>query len=250
MTMIIAHISDLHIDTTEGGNAASVERAARVLDHLNGLPGRLDAILVTGDIADHGLVEEYRQAAKILDSPYPVLHCPGNHDIRANYRIGLTGEPASDAPINQVHRLPGATFALCDSTIPGEDGGLLAEDTLAWLDDVLADDTGTPAFVCFHHPPVAMRQPYLDTMLLTVDARFTDIIRRHPQVVAVLCGHAHTAAASTFAGRPLLVAPGVVSTLVMPWEGTGPVDRQQPPGIAYHVLDDDGSLVTHYRVVS
>ena len=245
--MIFAHISDLHIDDTEH----SIERATRVLNHLNGLPGELDAILVTGDIADHGLVEEYQQAAKILASPYPVLHCPGNHDVRANYRIGFTGEPASDAPINQVHRLPGATFALCDSTIPGEDGGLLTADTLAWLDDNLRNTpSGTPAFVCLHHPPVAMHQPYLDAILLTEQDGLAEVIDRHPQVVAVLCGHAHTAAASTFAGRPLLGAPGVVSTLVMPWEGTDIVDRQQPPGIAYHVLDDDGSLVTHYRVVS
>jgi 3',5'-cyclic AMP phosphodiesterase CpdA len=244
--MIFAQISDLHIDNTEH----SVERATRVLDHLNDLPGELDAILVTGDIADHGLVEEYQQAAKILRSRYPVLHCPGNHDVRANCRIGLTGEPPSDGPINQVHRLPDSTFAMCDSTIPGEDGGLLTDDTLVWLDDNLRDTPAdAPAFVCLHHPPVAMHQPYLDSMLLTEQAGLAEVIGRHQHVVAVLCGHAHTAAASMFAGLPVLVAPGVVSTLVMPWEHGNIVDRQQPPGIAYHVLDDNRRLTTHYRVV-
>lgn len=242
--MIFAHISDLHIDCAE----PSVERATRVMNHLNDLPGELDAILVTGDIADHGLVEEYQQAAKILTSKYPVLHCPGNHDVRANYRIGLMGEPASDAPINQLHRLPGATFALCDSSIPGQNPGFLADETLDWLDEVLRDTDGT-AFVCFHHPPVPMHQPYLDSMLLTGEHRLAEVIARHPQVVAVLTGHAHTAAASTFAGRPLLVGPGVVSTLVMPWEHGDIVDRQQPPGIAYHLLDENCGLTTHYRVV-
>ena len=245
--MIFAQISDLHIDDTEH----SVSRATRVLQHLNGLPGRLDAILVTGDIADHGHVEEYRQAAKILSSPYPVLHCPGNHDVRANYRVGLNDETPSDAPINRVHRLPGATFAMCDSSIPGEDGGVLTADTLAWLDDNLRDTPDdTPAFVCFHHPPAAMHQPYLDSMLLTGQDRLAEVIARHPRVVAILCGHAHTAAATVFAGLPLLVAPGVVSTLVMPWEGDAIVDRTQPPGIAYHILDDNRRLTTHYRVVN
>ncbi|HEX4224645.1 MAG TPA: metallophosphoesterase, partial [Pseudonocardiaceae bacterium] len=229
--MIFAHISDLHIDNTEH----SVERATRVLNHLNDLPGDLDAILVTGDIADHGFVEEYEQAAKILTSPYPVLHCPGNHDVRANYRIGLTRQAPADGPINQVHRLPGATFAMCDSSIPGEDPGLLTDDTLGWLDGVLRDTpSDTPAFVGLHHPPVAMHQPYLDSMLLTQPAGLAEVIGRHPQVVAVLCGHAHTAAASVFAGLPVLVAPGVVSTLVMPWEHGDIIDRRQPPGIAYH----------------
>ena len=188
--MIFAQISDLHID----GSAHSVERATRVMNHLNDLPGELDAILVTGDIADHGLVEEYEQAAKILTSARPVLHCPGNHDVRANYRVGLNREAASDEPINRVHRLPGTTFAMCDSTIPGEDGGVLTDETLDWLDGVLLDTPAdTPAFVCFHHPPVRMHQPYLDSMLLTEQARLAEVIGRHPQVVAVLTGHAHTA---------------------------------------------------------
>ncbi|HEY4459652.1 MAG TPA: metallophosphoesterase [Pseudonocardiaceae bacterium] len=245
--MIFAQISDLHIDNTDH----SVGRATRVLNHFNDLPGDLDAILVTGDIADHGLVEEYQQAAKILTAPVPVLHCPGNHDVRANYRIGLNQEPPSDAPINTVHRLPGATFVMCDSSIPGEDPGLLTEDTLTWLDDTLRDTPqDTPAFVCLHHPPVAMHQPYLDTMLLTEPDGLAEVIKRHPQIVAVLAGHAHTAAASMFAGLPVLVAPGVVSTLVMPWEHGNIIDRNQPPGIAYHVLDDNRRLTTHYRVVN
>ncbi|MET0492684.1 MAG: hypothetical protein ABW000_06080 [Actinoplanes sp.] len=40
--------------------------------------------------------------------------------------------------------------------------------------------------------------------------RLAALIAAHPQVAAVLTGHAHTAAASTFAERPLLVAPGAI----------------------------------------
>lgn len=75
------------------------------------------------------------------------------------------------------------------------------------------------------------------------------LVERHPQVVAVLCGHAHTAAVTTFAGRPLLVAPGVVSTLRPPGEGGGVADYDAPPGAAFHVLDDEGRLATRYRPV-
>jgi Icc-related predicted phosphoesterase len=66
--------------------------------------------------------------------------------------------------------------------------------------------------------------------------------------VAVLCGHAHTGAATTFAGRPLIVAPGVVSQSVLPVEGNHVVDYDLPPAIALHVVDDRG-LVTHFRSV-
>jgi 3',5'-cyclic-AMP phosphodiesterase len=54
---------------------------------------------------------------------------------------------------------------------------------------------------------------------------------------------------STFAGRPLLVAPGVVSTLRLPWETDTDLDEQMPPALAFHVLDDNWRLTTHYRLV-
>jgi 3',5'-cyclic-AMP phosphodiesterase len=50
-------------------------------------------------------------------------------------------------PINQVHRMAGAVFVLCDSTIRDHDDGYLTDDTLAWLDTELGADPVTLAFV-------------------------------------------------------------------------------------------------------
>lgn len=97
--IVLAHLSDIHIDL-EG---RAEERAARVMRYLDELPGDLDAVLVTGDLADHGLPAEYEQVAKTLESRHRVLLCPGNHDDREAYRKVLLGEAPGDAPINQVH---------------------------------------------------------------------------------------------------------------------------------------------------
>jgi 3',5'-cyclic-AMP phosphodiesterase len=248
---VIAHLSDTHFD----GGRRNTDRAARVIAYLDGLAGRVDAVLVTGDIADHGLPAEYEQASRILSLPYPVLHCPGNHDVRRTYRAGLLGQPGDapindDAPINQVHRVGAVVFAMCDSTIPGRDDGFLADGTIAWLDGVLAGTAeDAPVFVGFHHPPADLHIPFIDNIRQRGEQRLADLVRRHRQVVAVLCGHAHTAAASTFAGRPLLVAPGVASTLTLPWERGDVVDYDLPPAVAFHILDQDGRLTTHYRVI-
>jgi 3',5'-cyclic-AMP phosphodiesterase len=88
-----------------------------------------------------------------------------------------------------------------------------------------------------------------DVIRLSGEDRLAAVMDRHPQVVAVLCGHAHSAAATTFAGRPLLAAPGVVSTGVLPWEERDSADFQAPPAVAYHALGDDGRLTTHYRPI-
>ncbi|MGP4028502.1 phosphodiesterase [Actinomadura sp. 3N407] len=241
--IVFAQFSDTHLDT--GDDRA--ERAARVMEHLNGLP--VDAVLVTGDIADHGEPAEYEQARKVLESPHPVLMCPGNHDARGPYREVLLDRPPGDGPVNRVHKVAGALFVMCDSTVPGEDHGFLDDATLGWLDRTLAGEPGTPAFVCFHHPPVTLSIPYVDGIRQFGAGRLAEVIARHPQVVAVLCGHAHTAAATTFAGRPLLVAPGVVSTLVLLRPEGDIADHDAPPGLALHVLDDEARLTTHYRTV-
>jgi 3',5'-cyclic AMP phosphodiesterase CpdA len=245
---VFAHVSDVHLDGTSGMAA----RTEAVMRHLADMRVPIDAVLVTGDIADHGADAEYEEAVKALAGSYPVMLCPGNHDERRAYRrslLGVADEVVDDSPINAVHRVGDVTFAMCDSSIPGRDDGFLSDETLRWLDDTLRDNDG-PAFVCFHHPPVDLGQPFIDEIRMTDEQRLADVIARHPDVVALLCGHAHTAAASTFAGRPLLVAPGVKNTLQMPWESDSPMDNDAPPAFAFHILHDDRRLTTHYRVVT
>ncbi|MEU6383139.1 metallophosphoesterase [Streptomyces bauhiniae] len=246
MTLLLAQISDLHLD---GGERAT-RRAERVMDHLRALPRPVDAVLVTGDIADHGAEAEYEQAARLLTAPFPVLTLPGNHDVRAAYRKALLGEEPGDAPVNRLHDISGTAVLMCDSSIPGRDEGRLDAATLDWLDTTLTGlPADTPALVAFHHPPVELHHPFLDSIMLEQPGQLATLLKAHPQVVAVLTGHAHTAAASTFADRPLLVAPATTWTLRLPWEGPDLTDPTQPPGIAFHVLSDDGRLTTHYRVV-
>ncbi|MFC4057089.1 phosphodiesterase [Planomonospora corallina] len=247
--LTLAHLSDTHLD----GTPRSAERTRAVMRHLESLPGPLDAVLVTGDIADHGAVEEYETARDLLASRFPTVVCPGNHDARAPFRKVLLGEDgagAGDGPVNQVLRLDGLTVALCDSSVPGRPEGFLEDETLAWLDAVLAEDPGTPALVGMHHPAAALGIPYVDEIGLRAPERLAEVLRRHPRVVAVLAGHAHTPASTVFAGLPLLVAPGVISTALTSAETAEqvPLDRGLPPQIALHVLDGR-RLTTHVRPV-
>jgi 3',5'-cyclic AMP phosphodiesterase CpdA len=265
-THVVAHLSDLHLD---GGPAASA-RARHVMAYLESLPADLEAVVVTGDLTADGRPEEYAQVAELIaTSRHPVLTCPGNHDARQAYRAGLpdqvtgtaTGTGTStdaavrdDAPLNRVHRTDGMVFAMCDSTIPGEHAGRLDDVTLAWLEDVLRDTPPRiPVVVALHHFPEPLHSPVLDGMRLLDGDRLAAVLGRFPNVVAVLCGHAHTAAATTFAGHPLRVAPGVFSTLTLPWEEGDLLDPARPPGLAFHVVDGDAPawrVVTHYRTLA
>ncbi|MGP4049844.1 phosphodiesterase [Streptomyces sp. 2A115] len=248
--LVLAHISDLHLD----GTKRATERAERVRHLLWGLPGRVDALLVTGDIADHGTETEYEEAARILGlrdpaTPFPVLTCPGNHDSRAAYRKALLGEPVDVGPVNSVQVFDGAAVLMCDSSVPGSDEGELAEETYAWIEATLDElDGAVPALLALHHPPVALHHPLPDAYQLRRPQALAALLKRRSEIAGIITGHAHTPAATTFAGRPLVVGPGVTWTLRLPWEGEGAADRDAPPGFAFHVLDDEGRLTSHFRV--
>ncbi|MBC9713049.1 phosphodiesterase [Streptomyces sp. TRM66268-LWL] len=243
--LVLAQISDLHLDGTDRAR----ERARRVTERLRAIP--VDALLVTGDIADTGAESEYEEAARLLDGlPYPVLTCPGNHDVRAAYRKALLGREASDAPVNSAEVIAGTAVLMCDTSIPGQDDGRLAPDTYEWIGRTL-DALGpeVPALLAFHHPPVALHAPLPDSYPLHEPERLAELLERRPQIRALITGHAHTPAATVFAGRPVAVGPGVTWALRLPWEGDAVADRAADPGFALHVLDDEGRLTTHFRSV-
>jgi 3',5'-cyclic-AMP phosphodiesterase len=245
--LVIAHVSDMHLD----GGERALTRTRRVMDYLREC--RVDVIITTGDLADHGLVSEYEQVKAELVADVPVLMLPGNHDDRSAYRKVLLGQDG-DAPINQAHRVGDVVFALVDSTIPGRDDGELAPETLDWLRATLAE-ADTPVFVGLHHHPIALHNPLVDGIRLGNADDLAAIVTESPQVVAVLCGHAHAAAAGTFAGRPLIAAPGVASTIRLPWTTTdeltwsNTLDRNDSPGVVFHVFDHDRKLTSHFRTL-
>lgn len=245
----IAHISDLHL----GGPPYARARADLVLGHVLALDPRPDVLLVTGDIADHGLAEEYAAAKGVLDRwPGPALLGTGNHDVREAFADGLLQGRRSER-LDQVLDTERARFLMLDSLVaapPGEriDHGELAQGSLAWLDEQLGADA-RPAFVCLHHPPVEVGVGLMDPIMLREPERLADVLRRHPHVVATLVGHAHTQAASMFAGRPVLVGGGVASTVPLDAEPLPVIWEAGSPTLAIHFLHDDGRLTTHWRAL-
>jgi 3',5'-cyclic-AMP phosphodiesterase len=242
--LLLAQISDLHLDGTQ----RATTRAADTVAYLKRLPQPVDALLVTGDIADTAAPAEYEEARALLaDFPAPVLWAPGNHDARPAYRKNLLDEPPSQRPINTLHVIKDVAILMCDSTVPGSDEGILDEETTGWIDETLSGLADIPALLAFHHPPATMHHPLPDAYRLQRDGELADLLGAHPNVRALITGHAHTAAVSTFAGLPVIVGPAVTWTLRLPWEGELFNDRDAAPGYAYHVLTDDAPLTTHFR---
>jgi 3',5'-cyclic AMP phosphodiesterase CpdA len=246
---VVAHVSDTHF-----GNDVQdpTDRLERVMDHLLALDPRPDVLVVSGDVADHGLPAEYVAARAWLDRwPGTLAICPGNHDVREAFVDGL-GEPA-----RSVVEVGGHRFLMLDSLIDAEAGervdeGRLGEEQLAWLDGELAASTAQ-TFVVLHHPPVPIGIDLMDPIRLLDGDALAEVVAAHPHVLATLVGHAHTMATTTFAGRPLLIGGGVVSTVPLDLEPLRVVWYDGPPTLAFHLVDADGGehrVTTHWRALT
>jgi Icc protein len=235
MSLTLLHLSDPHLD---GGP----ERAQRLRDVLDLLPAsrRPDATVVTGDVADTGAAEAYAQFRSVMDGRGPWLAAPGNHDHAGRFADAFTaGEPVSALDADGL-RIIGV-----DVTVPGHDHGELRPE-VADLAAAKAAGAGA-AVLAFHQLPVPIGHSYIDSMPLVRPEALAELVARIGTVAAILCGHAHTAAASTFAGVPLLLAPGIVSALGPDPDRTPLTNREHPPGLALHRFDADGTVTSSFH---
>lgn len=230
--LIIAHLSDCHLDT----RPVTVARLRQVVAAVRELP-RLDAVVVTGDVADNGAAAEYQAfLAEIAGLP-PSIVTTGNHCIRAAFEADI-------GPRNRLLDIAGLRIVALDTAMDGKDEGLLDAETLAFARDAIAGAPGAVLIAC-HHPAVAIGHPPIDaTRLANADA-LAGLIAGSPSVAGVLTGHVHTPHSSIFAGVPLIGAPGIVSTLRINDPTRLAADGTAPPGFAVHRLDG-GRLHTRF----
>ncbi|GAA3115713.1 3',5'-cyclic AMP phosphodiesterase CpdA [Kribbella aluminosa] len=238
---VIAHLSDPHLDGTEEARS----RLRLITSYVRS--STVDVVLVTGDLADHGLPEEYVEVARELTFDVPTLVLPGNHDVSAAFRALVTA-PGHGHPVHQIRDVGAARFVLVDSTVEGQDHGYLSGETLAWLDTALTDPFDGPIFVAMHHPPFELHHPVMDQWKLENPDALEQVLTGKP-VTAVLTGHVHNAITTTFAGHPVLGAPGIRSTVPLPFEPhtDSVVDPTAHPGLALHFHTPGQPLQTVYR---
>jgi 3',5'-cyclic-AMP phosphodiesterase len=227
---LIAHLSDTHID----GNPEVLARFTRVLEQLRDL-ARVDALVITGDLTDNGREDEYEQFFAALPSNLPTVVVAGNQDLTvplatAARAHGLPGTPNSTLAVGEV------TIVGLDSHIDHHKEGRLAPETLEFARAAVLAARGS-VLLALHHPPVPVGHSIIDRVGLANAAELEGFVGEHDNVIAVLTGHVHTALATTFAGKPLLGAPGVVSTMRL-GSKTDPIsDPNAMPGLALHTIE-------------
>ncbi len=246
----VAQISDPHIGGDWGG-PDPVAGLVAVLDAVFTLPDRPDALLVTGDLVEHGTDEGYARVHELLTATPVAVHVlGGNHDRREGLRarFGLPG--AAAAPVQYSADLGPLRLVTLDTTIPGRAAGELDAERLTWLDAELARAPAQPTLLAMHHPPASTGMAPWDAIGLAAEARagLEEVIARHPQVQRLVAGHVHQPLLGSLAGRAVLAIPSTYVQAQLDFSAPDIRFGSGPPGFAIHALVD-GTISSYLHTV-
>ncbi|GAA0940248.1 3',5'-cyclic adenosine monophosphate phosphodiesterase CpdA [Pseudonocardia zijingensis] len=209
-TSTLVQLTDLHLvadgDDPPGGvdTAAVLEEALRALEEAAIRPA---ALVLTGDLTEHGRPAEYRRLRGIVEPAAArlgaaLVYVAGNHDDRAPLREHLLDAAPSAHPLDHVVRVGDLRIVVLDSTVPGRAHGELRPAQLAWLRAELAGPAPGGTVLALHHPPLPSAAPLAASIpLLRRDELAAAVAGT--DVRLVLAGHTHVVSAGTLGGVPV-----------------------------------------------
>jgi 3',5'-cyclic-AMP phosphodiesterase len=224
---VVAHVSDTHLlagDARQYGAIDTVQHFRSALERLTRIDPPPQAIVVTGDLADRGEPDAYRQLRDLVEPiadaiGAQVVWCMGNHDERAAYSRELFGDE-SEAPQDRVYDVGGLRIVSLDTTVPGWHHGELTDEQLDWLRGVLAVPAAHGTILALHHPPIPSPLVPAAEIIELLDTHRLATVLLGSDVRAILGGHYHFSSHSTFAGIPVSVAAATCYAV-----DTAPLDR-------------------------
>ena len=253
--MLLCQISDPHI-VCEGelayGRVDTGQMLERCVRKILALPRLPDAVVATGDLTDHGSVEEYTLLAELLGPlRMPLYLAVGNHDDSRALRsvfpqhTYLAGEngfvqyAVDDFDVRLV---------VLDTTVAGAPGGELCARRLQWLDRTLGE-SDRPTIIAQHHPPFATGFTLMDRMTLANPEAEAAVVARHRHVQCIISGHYHRTIQARFAGTVASVCPSTAHQLKLDLAPGADIRFTFEPSAFQLHLWNGQQVVTHTALV-
>lgn len=258
--MIVAQITDTHIKPRgmlAYGRVDTAPFLKAAVAHINGLEPMPDLVILTGDVTDAGLPEEYDHTRELL-APLkpPLIALPGNHDRRESFREAFAEQ--MDLPesghLSHTEERYLLRLVMIDDTVPGERHGEITAELAEWLERTLSAQPGKPTLLALHHPPFITGITHMDVQNCRGAERLSAVLMRHPQVLGLACGHVHRNILTSFAGKPASICPSQAHAVSLALTPDAPSSyHMDPPSLHLHVWRDDaapfGSLLTHQSFI-
>ena len=200
--LLLVHMSDIHC-----GPRFERDILLQAIDEINDLGP--DVIVVTGDLTENGLFEEFQEAKRYIQ----LLKCKhlligsGNHDSRTTgYRLfpSFFGEPSLAKEIKDV------VIIGLNSSRPDQDSGEVGYRQRLWMNECLDKYAGRTKIVALHHHLLPVPDTGMEKNIISDAGDVLWSLISHGADL-VLCGHRHRPWVWNM-GKMNIVYAGTVST--------------------------------------
>ena len=267
----IVQISDTHVCVPGcllKNNFDSNCALERAIEIINSEDYSIDCLLITGDLVEEGLEDEYAHLKIILNRlnrKIPVLFCLGNHDDSDAFsrvfhdRFLQVLNKSSMVDINSLDTEAGMNYCIdfrisklivLNSSVKEEAWGKISSDTLDWLEKLLSKSVTDTNILALHHPPVRCFSEVMDNIGLKNPDELEEILLFHKNVQLIICGHVHRSIFSSFAGSQIAFCPSVVFQYPIFMERGKSVPTGEQPGFHVHKFTKKFGWSTHLRLIT
>lgn len=190
--LVILQISDLHILAESGKSLSGIETEQsfiQLLAHAHNKHQKIDLLLVTGDLAQDPCQSSYQRIYQALKKYQTRTVClPGNHDDFTLMQKIIKGKQVNcDKQLQFKHW----QIICLNSKKNGATGGHLSLSELNYLIETLDKHPDLNTLITVHHPPILTNSLWMDTMIIDNSHELFSLLKKHPQVKAISCGHIH-----------------------------------------------------------
>ncbi len=103
-----------------------------------------------------------------------------------------------------------------------------------------------PVVVAVHHPPFRIGIAGMDRLMMQNAADFEAVLKRHGNVVRLICGHCHRMVVTQFGGTVATIAPGTAHQIFLALDA----DQRfgftlEPTGFLLHRWSAEDGMATH-----
>ena len=207
--------------------------------------GKIECLVVTGDVSDDGSIESYLSAhEKLIKLNVPFLVIPGNHDLRNPMREVFNEHVEFSTHSSQfdwVFKYEETVIIGLDSLVEGENFGFLEKTSLEFLSNQLSIHNGSDIVLLIHHPPIKTGIYFMDKIGLTNSSDLAECLKVTNHPVRILCGHVHGVYHGLLGIHPVVSAPSVCSAFEFNRKKFAPVGfNRGPTGYAYLETSSNG----------
>jgi len=180
--MIIIQLSDLHVGTQFQPDV--FETVVKAVNELNP-----DAIIITGDLTNEGLIKEYERCKKLVSkfTAKKIIALSGNHDYRNTGYLHFK----KYFPFRTINELSDEVVVVTVGTSrPDRDEGEIGYRQNLWLERTMKKYKDKVKILAMHHHLVGIPDTGSEG-LTVIDAG--DVLRTilDTDVDLVICGHKH-----------------------------------------------------------